>query len=94
MQRRVGVHESLLDGETILDSFAISFKKANNHADELKEPKHIVWISTKLVESGGNFPNPNVGFSCNTVRTLPIYIHNQAVMHERAQKVCLTGQSS
>lgn len=66
----------------------------NNHADELEEPKHIVWISTKLVEPGGNFPNPNARFSCNTVKTLPIYIHNQAVMHERVQKVCLSGQIS
>jgi len=70
------------------------YTKYNNHADELEEPKHIVWISTKLVEPGGNFPNPNVRFSCNTVKTLPIYIHNQAVMHERVQKACLSGQIS
>jgi hypothetical protein len=27
MQQRVGVHESLVDGETIFDSSAISFKQ-------------------------------------------------------------------
>lgn len=51
------------------------YTKYNNHADELEEPKHIVWISTKLVEPGGNFPNPNARFSCNTVKTFCLFIY-------------------